>query len=165
MVRERRLGRTGEDAVGSGAVAGNKDKPPALVIFSRNATGGCHRRITAEYGKPASYAADRGFDAPGNRTDLELQGIMNGICPPSVPLLREKLEDSRFRAEQTKRGSTEGRIGIFKNAYLGPPLLSKGFRNRRTRIAWRVLAHNPWKLGSMVAGRREELRCGPAQAA
>ena len=115
------------------------------------------QRLTHEYGNPQSYATDRGFDDPNNRCDLEELGIINAICPRSVPLLQRKLEDEGFCRLQKRRGATEARIGIFKNAYLGKPLRSKGFKNRATRIEWCILAHNLWKLGSMAAQQLEEI--------
>jgi len=114
------------------------------------------QRITDVYGKPGSYLTDRGFDAAENRIDLEELKIINAICPRSVPLLREKIEDEGFCRLQKRRGATEARIGIFKNAYLGTPLRSKGFKNRTTRIEWCILGHNLWKLARMAAQQLEE---------
>ena len=123
------------------------------------------QRIAEEYEMPDSYTGDRGFDSPANRIDLEELGILNAICPRSVPLLKEKLEDEEFCRLQKRRGGTEARIGIFKNAYLGSPLRSKGFKNRRVRIEWCILSHNLWKLARMAAQRKEEIAAAPTQAA
>lgn len=123
------------------------------------------KRITKEYQAPKSYTGDRGFDSLDNRIELETLDIFNAICPRSVPLMVEKLEDKNFCRLQKRRGATEARIGIFKNAYLGRPLRSKGFKNRRVRIEWCILAHNLWKLARMAAQRREEIKLGIAQAA
>ncbi len=122
-------------------------------------------RISAEYGKPESYATDRGFDSPDNRIDLEELGIINAICPRSVLLFKEKLKDELFCSLQKRRGATEARIGIFKNAYLGTPLRSKGFKNRRTRIEWCILAHNLWKIATMAAESRKEQKHHAEKAA
>jgi hypothetical protein len=122
-------------------------------------------RITKSYGKPRSYTGDRGFDSENTRFDLEELGIVNAICPRSVPLLKEKLEDEGFCLLQKRRGATEGRIGIFKNAYLGSPLRSKGFANRKTRIEWCILGHNLWKLATMAAQKRMEIEVAPVAAA
>ena len=103
-------------------------------------------RLTATYGSMKSYSGDRGFDSQESRDALAEIDIDNGICPRSVVLFKERLEDPYFRQLQTRRGSTEARISIFKNAYLGTPLRSKGFANRKTRIEWCILAHNLWKL-------------------
>ena len=122
-------------------------------------------RITQKYGTPASYTGDRGFDSPDNRSDFDEKNIFNAICPRSVVHFREKLEDERFCRLQKRRGATEARIGIFKNTYLGNPLRSKGFHNRRVRIDWCVLAHNLWKLACMAVQQREENLAEAAEAA
>ena len=114
-------------------------------------------RIEKTYGMPASYATDRGFDAPSNRLNLEELNIINAICPRCVPLLQEKLENEQFCLLQKRRGGTEARISIFKNAYLGNPLRNKGFKNRHVRIEWCILSHNLWKLARMAAQQREEM--------
>jgi hypothetical protein len=114
-------------------------------------------RITKQYGNPESYAGDRGFNSTANDLVLEELDIINATCPRSVPALREKLEDEQFCLLQTRRGATEGRIGIFKNAYLGTPLRSQGFEHRKIRITWCVLGHNLWKLATMAAQKRAEL--------
>lgn len=112
-------------------------------------------RLTETYGKPKSYAADRGFDAENNRNTLKDQTIFNAICPRSVPRLKERLEDDNFCRLQTRRAATEARIALFKNAYLATPLRSKGFSHRHTRLQWCILAHNLWKLARMAAHNRE----------
>jgi len=112
-------------------------------------------RLTETYGTPKSYTGDRGFDAQNNRDELAEKNIINGICPRSVVQLKERLEEPCFRQLQIRRGSTEARISIFKNAYLGTPLRSKGFENRKTRIEWCILAHNLWKLARIAVQNRE----------
>jgi hypothetical protein len=114
-------------------------------------------RLTNNYGPMTSYTADRGFGSPENTIDLEQMNIMNAICPRSVHELTEKLEDESFCRLQKRRGATEARMGIFKNAYLGKPLKSKGFKNRKLRIEWCILSHNLWKLAAMAAQRRKEI--------
>ena len=114
------------------------------------------KRILDHYGTISSYAADRGFDSRENSIDLEELGILNAICPRSVKELKSRLEDPVFCRLQTRRGATEARIGIFKHAYLGKPLRSKGFKHRSCRIHWCILAHNLWKLGTLAAERRKE---------
>lgn len=123
------------------------------------------KRIAGKYGTPDSYTGDRGFDTKANGIVLEDLEIINGICPRSVPKLQEKLEDEGFCLLQKRRGATEGRIGIFKNAYLGSPLRSKGFANRRIRIEWCILGHNLWKLATMAAQKRAEIEAELAAAA
>lgn len=122
-------------------------------------------RIMTNYTAPDSYTGDRGFDAATNDLVLEELSIINGICPRSVPVLEEKLREESFCLLQKRRGGIEGRIGIFKNAYLGRPLRSKGFANRKTRIEWCILGHNLWKLATMAAQKRAELEAELAEAA
>lgn len=124
-----------------------KDQPPA----DSKLIDGSIARITQNYGSLESLTTDRGFDSPANRKTLEELNIFNAICPRSVPQLKEKLKDEEFCLLQKRRGSTEARIGIFKNAYLGSPLKSKGFKNRKTRIEWCILAHNLWKIAVMMS--------------
>lgn len=114
-------------------------------------------RLTKNYGPITSYTADRGFGSPKNTIDLERMNIINAICPRSVHELTEKLEDESFCRLQKRRGATEARMGVFKNAYLGKPLKSKGFKNRKLRIEWCILSHNLWKLAAMAARRRKEI--------
>jgi hypothetical protein len=108
-------------------------------------------RIDKAYGKVDGYVADRGFDAPDTRKELEARNIVNAICPRSLESLKEKLQDEEFCQLQKRRAQTEARIALFKNAYLGVPLRSKGFSNRSIRIDWCILAHNLWKLATMAA--------------
>lgn len=122
-------------------------------------------RIQKQYGPTQSYTGDRGFDAAANNLVIEQLGIINGICPRSVPALREKLEDKEFCLLQTRRGATEGRIGIFKNAYLGSPLRAQGYEHRKIRITWCVLGHNLWKLATLAAQKRAELEAEALAAA
>lgn len=113
-------------------------------------------RIQNEYGPVRSYAGDRGFDSRKNSIDLEALDVINAICPRSVPEMSSRLEDPVFCQLQTRRGATEARIGIFKNAYLGKPLRSKGFLNRSCRIHWCILGHNLWKLAAMAVRQKKE---------
>ncbi len=112
-------------------------------------------RLEDAYGNIESYASDRGFDSAKTRAILEASGITNAICLRSVERLKDELEDENFCILQKRRAQTEGRIGIFKNAYLGKPLRSKGFANRKTRIEWCTLTHNLWKLARMAAQAKE----------
>ena len=123
------------------------------------------KRITTYYGKPDSYTGDRGFDARANELELEKLEIFNGICPRSVPSLQHKLKDENFCLLQKRRGATEGRIGIFKNAYLGNPLRSKSFEHREISITWCILGHNLWKLATLAAQKRAEVEAELAAAA
>ena len=59
------------------------------------------------------------------------------------------MEEEEFGALQKRRSQTEGRIGIFKNVFLGRPMRAKGFENRKRSVAWAVFAHNLWVLVRM----------------
>lgn len=115
---------------------------------------GSINRLVEHYGTPGSYTTDRGFDNADNRSDLKTKNIVNGMCPRSVKQLNEQLENEQFCRLQKRRGSTEARMAIFKNAYLGKPLRSKGFANRKVRIEWCIFAHNLWKLAHMAVVQR-----------
>ena len=103
-----------------------------------------------------SYTADRGFDTCNAGIQIDEAGIINAICPRSVRQLQDQLKDETFCLLQKRRAQTEGRIGIFKNAYLGVPLRSKGFANRKTRIELCILTHNLWKIARMAAQAKED---------
>lgn len=105
---------------------------------------------------PAAVGADRGFDRQKTRNKLETLKIFNGICPKSVPVLQERLEEEGFIEIQCRRAQTEGRIGILKNAFLGPVLRNKGFESREREVAWAVLAHNLWVLARMLRAQEKE---------
>ncbi len=113
-------------------------------------------RIIEIYGTFKRYCADRGFDSPDASESLDVENIINTICPRSVSKFTERLQDPEFRADQQRRAGTEARIAIFKNKYLGRPMKSKGFANRQTHVAWCVLAHNLWKLASMAVSNRAQ---------
>ena len=132
-----------------------REQPPA----DGSLVAGSVARIAANYARPGAFAADRGFHSKANVARLEAAGVFNAICPKSVRDLQKRLEDDpRFRQLQTRRGSTEARVAILTNDYVGTPLRSKGFKNRSARIVWCILAHNLWKLAAMAAARRREAR-------
>jgi IS5 family transposase len=111
---------------------------------------------------------DRGMDSEANVAILKEFGIENGICPKSPEKLREKMSDSDYANAQRRRGSTEARIGIYKNKCLGGKLRSKGFDNRKRSVAWAVLAHNLWviaRLPCKEAGQETESQVELPQAA
>lgn len=93
--------------------------------------------------------ADRGFDSEENRDDLEEKRIYNGLCPRDPKELKKEMSKKRFAKLQRRRSQTEGRIGIFKNNFLGKPLRVKGFEHRKLAVCWAVLAHNLWVLARL----------------
>jgi len=102
-------------------------------------------------------SGDRGFDSAPNRALLEKDGIYNAICPKSPAELKKRMEDSEFVELQQRRSQTEARISIFKNGFLGSPLLSKGYENQSREVAWSVLAHNLWVIARLPQGQARAL--------
>lgn len=108
--------------------------------------------------QPGAIVTDRGFDSPANREQVTQAGIYNAICPKSVSGLRERMQDKIFAGLQSRRGQTEGRVGIFKNCFLGRPCRSKGFVHRDLNITWSVLAHNLWVIARLPVAAQERER-------
>ncbi|MDF7809672.1 hypothetical protein P4E94_19695, partial [Pontiellaceae bacterium B12219] len=135
-----------------------KDQPVSDSKLVKESTA----RLQETYGTLRSYTGDRGFDAPQNTIHLEELNIINAICPRSIPRLKEQLEDDEFCRLQKRRGSTEARIGLFKNAYLNRPMKSRGFVNRERRIGWSILTHNLWKLAGIAIENKNELLAAAA---
>ncbi len=94
-------------------------------------------------------SGDRGFDSEPNRALLKKERIYNAICPKSPAELKKKMKDSDFVELQQRRSQTEARLAIFKNGFLGSPLLSKGYENQNREVAWSVLAHNLWVIARL----------------
>lgn len=103
-------------------------------------------RMELSVGKPKSFITDRGFMSKPNVAYLESENVRDGLCRKDVAELQEKLRDPWYAAAQKRRGSTEGRIGIFKNVFLGGVMREKGFESRNRALIWSVLAHNLWVL-------------------
>jgi hypothetical protein len=102
-------------------------------------------------------SGDRGFDSAPNRALLEKDGIYNAICPKPPAELKKRMNDSEFVELQQRRSQTEARISIFKNGFLGSPLLSKGYENQSREVAWSVLAHNLWVIARLPQGHARAL--------
>ena len=119
------------------------------------------RRMERAYGIGVIRAlgADRGFDSAANQSLLQAKDLYNGICPKPPARLKERMTEARFAQLQRRRNQTEGRIGIFKNGFLGRPLRAKGFEHRELAVGWQVLTHNVWVLA------RLEQKVALAQAA
>lgn len=123
-----------------------KEQPTADSKITGQSIG----RLTDNYGKPESFAGDRGFHSKDNSLDLENLDIFNAICPKPVAELQARMEEKEFTIFQKRRASTEGRIGIFKNGYLGNPMKSRDFEHKKKKLTWAVLVHNLWKLAGMA---------------
>jgi hypothetical protein len=99
---------------------------------------------------------DRGLASKPNTALLEKRGIGNGLCPRNVTELAEKLTNEKgFREGLKRRAATESRIGIFKNVFLGRPLLAKGFEHRELAVGWAVLTHNLWVVARMAEAEKK----------
>ena len=84
----------------------------------------------------SSVCGDRGFDSKvANREMLAGKEIFNAICPKDPRELKKRMKEDKFAEMQKKRSQTEARIGIFKNGFLGSPLLSKGHENQAREVA------------------------------
>jgi hypothetical protein len=101
---------------------------------------------------------DRGFDSQRARTMLAERGVENGIIPRDPQMLRTRLREEHFQELCKRRGQTEARIAIFKNVFLGAPLLAKGYENQARQVAWAALAHNLWLLADLPVKRKTALR-------
>jgi len=65
-------------------------------------------------------------------------------CGVNPARLKDRMEEKRFVELQGRRSQTEGRIGIFKNGFLGRPLRIKEFEHRELAVDWQELTHNLW---------------------
>lgn len=130
-----------------------KDRSPGDTKLFR-ASMARIRRVFGRY--PASAVGDRGLWSEDNETWLAGEGVYSALCPRGVEGLRERMKEKRFAELQTRRGQTEGRIGIMKNDFLGRPLRSKGFEHHELAVAWAVLAHNLWRLAGLRRAQEKE---------
>lgn len=114
-------------------------------------------RLVGQQQLPISNVwGDRGLASKPNTALLEKRGICNGLCPRNVSELAEKLTNEKgFREGLKRRAATEGRIGIFKNAFLGRLLLAKGFEHRELAVNWAVLTHNLWVVARLAEAEKK----------
>ena len=105
--------------------------------------------------QPEAVVGDRGLDSAANREQARQAAIYNAICPRSVSGLHERMQEERFVELQRRRGQTEGRVGIFKNCFLGRPCRRKGFVHRDLNITWSVLTHNLWVIARLPVASEE----------
>jgi hypothetical protein len=108
--------------------------------------------------RAGAVSGDRGFDGKANRHLLEQAEIFNAICPKSPAELRRRMKEERFVELQERRSQTEARISIFKNGFLGNPLLSKGYGGQEIQVGWAVLTHNLWLTARLPRQKRRALR-------
>jgi hypothetical protein len=121
------------------------------VLLKRSLERDGRRRVKTVVG-------DRNFDSKTSRELLAGRGIVNAIAPRDTGLLRARLREVRFQQLHQRRGQTEARIAIFKNAFLGAPLVAKGHENQARLVAWNVLTHNLWLLSGLPQRELRALR-------
>lgn len=113
---------------------------------------------TAQGQSVGQISGDRGFDSKANRELLAPHDIYNAICPKAPGELNDKMKEAKFAELQQRRSQTEARLSIFKNGFLGSPLLSKGHANQSREVAWNVLAHNLWVIARLPQRPAKVLR-------
>ncbi|MEA3229954.1 MAG: hypothetical protein U9P44_03490 [archaeon] len=99
----------------------------------------------------ASMTGDRGCQSKPNDKLLEKKGIYNGLCPRNPLEYAERMQEGKFRIFQKRRGQTEGRIGIVKNAILDGSLYEREIEGKQLKIGWAILVHNLWCLARLPA--------------
>jgi hypothetical protein len=131
-----------------------KDQPLADTKLVKSSV----QRMNQAYGKIniKAFCADRGFDAMANVKVLEHEDVYNAICPRNPQAMAERTQEPRFMQLQNRRAATEARIAIFKNAYLGRPLRSKGFAHKQNTMVWGVFTHNLWVLARLALAQTQE---------
>ncbi len=99
---------------------------------------------------------DRGLTSKVNSAMLERRKIGDGFCPRDVSELSDRLANEQgFRQGLKRRACTEARIGIFKNVFLGRPLLARGFKHRELAVGWATLTHNLWVVARMAEAEKK----------
>jgi hypothetical protein len=69
-----------------------------------------------------------------------------------------------FREGLKRRTGTEGRIGVFKNEFLGRPLLAKAFEHRKLAVGWAVLTHNLWVVARIAEAEKKRKEAQESKA-
>jgi hypothetical protein len=124
---------------------------------AQKAFGRSIERLCANKTKPKSVWTDRGFCSRRNKRHLEQKGIRDGLCERDPAQLRQRMNNEEgYAAGLRRRGTTEARIAIVKNLFVGNPCEAKGRGHMRVALGWAVLAHNPLVLARREIKRREE---------
>ena len=111
------------------------------------------RQNAYDLDKPVeAVSTDRGFASKATCRLLEGGKVYDATCPRDPATLAQRMEEKRFVDLQRRRGSTEARVAILGNWFLGRRLRSKGFGNRARSVAHAVLAHNLWVLCAAIGG-------------
>jgi hypothetical protein len=117
----------------------NENKPGFSFVFIRGPMFSAGGASDSDAGGTSigKVSGDRGFDSKANRDLIEGDGIDNAICPKTPSELKKRMKEPEFVELQQRRSQTEARIAIFKNGFVGAPLLNKGYSNQNrenTRI-------------------------------
>lgn len=113
------------------------------------------RQTAFDLSAPITAAvADRGFSAQAGASQLQERAIYDAVCPRSPRELSRRMRERRFARLQRRRGSTEGRVAIFKQRCAGR-LRSRGFAHRYLAVAWAVLGHNLWIVARLLVDQRK----------
>jgi hypothetical protein len=102
-----------------------------------------------------SVTGDRGCQSQRNNKLLSHKEIYNGLCPRNPLEFAERMQEKKFRTLQKRRGQTEGRIGILKNAILDGSLYEKEIKGKQLKIGWAILVHNLWRLARLPVSENE----------
>jgi len=76
----------------------------------------------------------RRLDRAANRALLEKHGIYNGICRTPPTELDTRMKYSAFSKLQKRRSQPGARLSIFKNGFLGTPLLRACPKSLKQRV-------------------------------
>ena len=71
--------------------------------------------------------------------------------------MEERRCEGNFVRLQKRRASTEARISIIKNKFIGKTFRSKGYKHRQRRVALSILTHNLWLLASIAVENRVKI--------
>lgn len=115
-------------------------------------------RVVGGVGLPLkSVWGDRGLMSEASIKALNERGIHSGLCPRDPDQLAQRLrKEPGFREGMKRRGSTEARIGIFKNVFVGQPAGAKSFERREQAVGNAVLAHNLWVLARLPQAEKQQ---------
>lgn len=114
-------------------------------------------RLKAQGTPPKKVWTDRGLGTKANKACLKKNDIRDGLCERDPERLRERLaEEEGYAGGLRRRGSTEARIAIVKNLFVGTPSRAKGMGHMKQNVCWAVLAHNLWVLARRELAWRKE---------
>jgi hypothetical protein len=93
-----------------------------------------------------TYCTDRGVFSAKNEKLLIALGISSMLCPRGGKLAERLKTEPELGVHLKRRASTEARVAILTNEFLGEPSRAKGFANRTLAVGWAVFTHNLWVI-------------------